>query len=110
MEAQLTPTTVTIRTRFVRPSDLEVSWETDDRGQVYTWVTTRHDSKLVPQGVHTYEAPCFEDGVAMARGQVESYASKTPRGYVAMVQVNVTEKGGMNFIATAEEQAVGFSL
>jgi hypothetical protein len=99
---------VTVRTGYVHPSDLEVSWETTDQGEVYTWVQVKHSARPELE-VQEHVAPSFDVGLRLASHLVAAHAKNTGR-LVPVVQVNVTEASGMSFVATALEPAEGFKV
>jgi len=87
-----------ISTATVHPSELELSWETDQDGTYYTW---------------TQAKPGWQASAIETTGEIEGYIPALVRTFnelkgieqansrgVIVVQVNVTEEGGLSFLAT----------
>ncbi len=95
----MTTTNWTIRHAEVHPNDLEVAWEFDDAGNTYTWTNVKHDTILDPAII---DGTNDSYGDALIRTINELKSLPMPlRHMVRVAQVNVTEDGGMSFIATA---------
>lgn len=106
MSAQSIPAKIRVETGYVSPSDLEVSWETDDRGGVYTWVQVKHGAEVEFRSVHEETVESYDMGLDKARGMVAEFGRRISSGMIPVARVNVSEQGGgMSFLATVMEPA-----
>ena len=95
-------TTVTVRTGYVHPSDLEVSWD----GQSW-WVQVSHTARVVSEHDHHDTADNYRAGLASAREFLSDLVKRQgwSDGYVLVAQVNVTDRAAGSFYAGVYEPA-----
>tara|TARA_R110002126_G_scaffold190886_4_gene339031 strand:- start:1152 stop:1511 length:360 start_codon:yes stop_codon:yes gene_type:complete len=88
-------TKITMRTALVSPDELEIAWNTDEFGEVYTWKQVARHATLIGEEMAWAETVTYQQGVEMANEMLAAERT-VPAGSVEVSQINITEKGGSN--------------
>ena len=92
------PARWSIRHSHIRPADLEIGWETTPSGETYSWQQARLDNTVTSMQLDGTN-DSYGDALVRAINELKSLPT-APAGYVTVASINVSEEGGMNFIAS----------